>query len=126
MDARYRAGACNIGPEEIAERRRLGAIELVVAIGLAAALVIVGTPGWTRIAVWPILAGAFVTLEQVRRRFCVAFGFAGIRNFGPLGGAQRIEDASARAVDRRAALVLTTYCSIAAAALTAVLVAVAR
>ena len=121
----YRPGACNIGPEEIAQRRRLGLIELVVALGLAAALVLAGTPAWTRIAIWPILAGAFVTLEQVRRRFCVAFGFAGVRNFGPLGRAEHIEDDAARSIDRRAALVLTLYCSIAAAILTAGFVAIA-
>jgi hypothetical protein len=119
----YRAGACNIGPDEIAQRRRLGLVELMLAVGLAIALVLAGTPAWTRIAVWPILAGAFVTLEQVRRRFCVAFGFAGIRNFGPLGRAERIEDDAARAIDRRAALVLTLYCSVAAAVLTAAFVA---
>jgi len=122
----YRAGACNIGPEEIAQRRRLGMIELIVAFGLAAALVIAGAPAWTRIAIWPILAGAFVTLEQVRRRFCVAFGFAGVRNFGPLGRAEHIEDDASRAIDRRAALMLTLYCSIAAAALTAGFVAIDR
>src|SRR5690349_14883933 len=96
----YRAGACNIGPDEIAARRRLGLIQLACAIGLAIVLLVVAAPAWTRIAIWPILAGAFVTLEQVRRRFCVAFGFAGLRNFGRVGGAERIEDAAARAVDR--------------------------
>jgi hypothetical protein len=122
----YRAGACNIGPAEIAARRRLGIIQLLGAIGIALALVVLATPAWTRLAVWPILAGAFVTLEQVRRRFCVAFGFAGVRNFGPLGRAERVDDAIARATDRRAALLLTVYCSVAAAILTAVFVAVAR
>jgi hypothetical protein len=125
QDEAYRAGACNIGPEEIAQRRRLGLIQLVAALGLAIVLVVAGTPAWTRIAVWPLLAGAFVTLEQVRRRFCVAFGFAGIRNFGPLGRAERVEDAAARATDRRAALVLTLYCSVVAAVLTLSFVAVA-
>ena len=119
----YRAGACNIGSEEIAQRRRLGLLQLVAALVIAAALVAIAAPAWMRIAVWPLLAGAFVTLEQVRRRFCVAFGFAGVRNFGPLGGAEPIDDAVARATDRRAALVLTTYCSVAAAILTAAFVA---
>jgi hypothetical protein len=125
QDEAYRAGACNIGTQEIAQRRRLGLIQLVAALGLAAVLVVAGTPAWTRIAVWPLLAGAFVTLEQVRRRFCVAFGFAGIRNFGPLGRAERVEDAAARATDRRAALVLTLYCSVVAAVLTLSFVAIA-
>jgi hypothetical protein len=119
----YRAGACNIGPAEIARRRRLGLIELAAALALAAALVLLGAPAWTRFAVWPVLAGAFVTLEQVRRRFCVAFGMAGVRNFGPLGHPERIEDAEARRSDRRSAVILTSYCSVAAALVTLAFVA---
>lgn len=118
----YRPGACNIGPAEIARRRRIGLLQLGAALGLAAALVVIDAPAWTRIALWPILAGAFITLEQVRRRFCVAFGLAGVRNFGPLGHPQRVEDDRARAADRRSAVVLATYCSVAAAVVTAAFV----
>jgi hypothetical protein len=125
-DKGYRPGACNIGPAEIARRRRLGLIELAAAIILAAALLGIGAPIWARLAVWPILAGAFTTLEQVRRRFCVAFGIAGVRNFGPLGKPQRVEDVRARAADRRSAIILATYCSLAAAAMTAAFVSLPR
>lgn len=122
----YRAGACNIGAAEIAQRRRAGLLQLVAACGLATALVVIDAPAWTRLAVWPLLAGAFVTLEQVRRRFCVGFGFAGLRNFGALGQAERVQDDAARAADRRAALRITAYGTVAAALVTAVFVAVAR
>jgi hypothetical protein len=119
----YRAGACNIGPEEIAQRRRMGLVFLVIAIGLAALLLAVDAPSWLRIAIWPPLAAAFTTLEQVRRRFCVAFGMAGVRNFGPeVGHAQRIEDDEARASDRRTALTMALYCSLLAAVVTVVFV----
>ena len=119
----YRAGACNIGPEEIAQRRRMGLVFLAIAIGLAIVLVAVDAPAWLRIAIWPPLAAAFTTLEQVRRRFCVAFGIAGVRNFGPeVGHAQRIEDGEARARDRRTTLFMVIYCSLAAAVLTALFV----
>ena len=119
----YRAGACNIGPEEIAQRRRMGLVFLAIAIGLAVLLLVIDTPTWMRIAIWPPLAAAFTTLEQVRRRFCVAFGMAGVRNFGPeVGHAQRIDDEDARATDRRTALAMVAYCSLAAAAVTALFV----
>lgn len=118
-DEAYRAGSCNIGPAEIARRRRLGLLELGAAALLAGGLLVIGAPPWTRLAVWPLLAGAFTTLEQVRRRFCVAFGLAGMRNFGPLGHPERVEDAEARAADRRSAIILATYCSAAAAVVTA-------
>ena len=110
--------------DEMAERRRLGLLQLAGAVVLGVALLAFDTPQWTRIAVWPLLAGAFTTLEQVRRRFCVAFGIAGLRNFGPLGGAERVQDAGMRAADRRAAIVMVSYCAVAAAAVTAAFVAV--
>lgn len=122
----YRPGACNIGPAEIARRRRIGLLQLGAAIGLAAVLVVIDAPAWARVALWPLLAGAFVTLEQVRRRFCVAFGLAGVRNFGPLGRPERVEDERARTADRRSAIVLATYCSVAAALVTGAFVAIGR
>jgi hypothetical protein len=121
----YKAGTCNIGQAEIARRRRLGLIQSTAAFGLAVALVGVGAPAWTRLAVWPLLAAAFVTLEQIRRRFCVAFGLAGVRNFGPLGHPERVEDSDARRADRRSAVVLIAYCAAAAGLVTLVFVAVA-
>ena len=120
----YQPGACNIGPEEIAQRRRMGLVFLAVAVGVAVTLLVIDAPALARILVWPFLAAAFTTLEQVRRRFCVAFGMTGVRNFGPkVGQTQRIEDEAARATDRRTALVMATYCSLAAGVVTALFVA---
>lgn len=121
----YRAGACNIGPQEIARRRRTGIALLLVAIGVALSLLVIDAPAWTRIVVWPLLAAAFTTLEQVRRRFCVAFGLAGVRNLGSdVGHPERVEEPEARAADRRTALLMVAYCALAAAMVTAVLVVV--
>lgn len=114
----YRPGACNIGPAEIERRRRLGVVELAAAGALAASLVALDAPSWSRIAVFPLLAGSFVSLEQARRRFCAGFGLAGVRNFGPLGSPERVASLEDRAVDRRASLILFGYTSAAAAAIT--------
>ena len=93
----YRAGACNIGPEEIAQRRRVGLVFLAVAVGLAAILLLIDAPVWTRTLIWPPLAAAF-------------------------GRTERIGDDAARATDRRTAIVMATYCSLAAAGVTALFV----
>jgi hypothetical protein len=121
-DDRYRAGACNIGPEEIASRRRIGLGMLAAAVVLAVTLIIIDAPAWTRLLVFPVVAAAFITLEQARRRFCVAFGFAGVRNFGPLGRAERIDSDIDRATDRRTATVMVLYASAIAALVTLVFV----
>jgi hypothetical protein len=120
--ADYRAGACNIGPAEIATRRRGGQIGVGIAIGLAVILVAIGAPPWLRLLVFPPLAGGLISLEQARRHFCVGFAMAGLRNFGALGGEEHITDTAECRADRQAALVMTAYCSAIAAGITLVLV----
>jgi hypothetical protein len=95
----YEPGACNIGPAEIARRRRAGVAGISAALVLAAGLLIVGAPPMTRIVVaLPLSAGA-VGLLQARYRFCVGFAVAGLRNFGPLGAAERVTDRAAHRAD---------------------------
>jgi hypothetical protein len=121
-DTGYRAGACNIGPAEVARRRRAGLTGVAIAVVIGLILVAIGAPTWTRVLVFPFLAGGLISLEQVRRRFCVGFAMAGIRNFGALGGEERVEDAADRAADRRSALIMVGYMSAIAAAITAAFV----
>lgn len=116
----YQAGACNIGPAEIARRRRAGLAGVATAVVIAVALIAIGAPWWMRLAMFPPLAGGLVSLEQARRRFCVGFAMAGIRNFGPLGSAEKVAVAAERAADRRAALVLTGYMSAIAAVISVI------
>lgn len=116
----YQAGACNIGPAEIARRRRAGLVSVVTAVAIGIGLIVAGAPWWMRLAMFPPLAAGFVSLEQARRHFCVSFAMAGIRNFGQLGSPDSVADPLNRAVDRRAALVLTGYMSTIAAVVTVV------
>lgn len=118
----YRAGACNIGPAEIARRRRAGLLGIAVAVALTAALLALDAPQILRVLVLPPLASGIISLEQARRRFCVGFAMAGLQNFSALGHQTRIEDAAARAQDRRAALVMVGQGTLVAAAISAVFV----
>jgi hypothetical protein len=118
----YRPGACNIGPYEIARRRRAGQLELGLAAIIAVVLVVVAAPPLVRLVVFPVLAGAIVGFEQARRHFCAGFGFAGIRNFGTREDLEHVADPAAKAADRRAALILFGYSSVIAAAITALFV----
>jgi len=96
---------CNIGPAEIARRRRFAVASTAGAAVIAVALVVAGTPAWIRLLFWPVAAGSAVAWLQVVRRFCVAFGALGLENFGRLGGETAVER-STRAADRRRALQL--------------------
>lgn len=119
----HRAGACNIGPEEIARRRRAGLTGIGIAGVVALALLAIDAPAILRLLVFPPLAGGLVSLEQARRRFCVGFALAGLRNFGPLGDPDRVTDDADLAADRRAALRMIAYMSVIALVLTLAFVA---
>lgn len=114
----YRAGACNIGPDEIERRRRSARFGFAMAIAIAICLLLVGAEPWLRVLVFLPLAGGIVGFEQARRHFCAGFALAGVRNFGHLGEQERVADATANAADRRAALVLFGYSAAIAAVIT--------
>ena len=100
----YQAGVCNIGPAEIARRRRAGYVGVAAAIVLATVLVVVDAPSVTRLLISLPLAAGFSGFIQARLRFCANYGWRGVRNLGAIGDAHRIDDAASRAVDRRRSL----------------------
>ncbi len=96
----YRPGACNIGPAEIARRRRAGHVGLIATLVVLAALVVTGAPPLARLIVGLPAAAAASGYLQAALRFCAGFGSRGVFNFGPLGETQSVEDAEARRRDR--------------------------
>jgi hypothetical protein len=96
----YRPGICNIGPAEIARRRRVGHVGLVASFVALAILVAAGAPSWTRLIVVLPAAAAASGYLQAWLGFCAGFGSRGLFNFGALGRLERVEDADARARDR--------------------------
>lgn len=100
----YRAGVCNIGPDEIAQRRRAGDVGALVTLGLLALLLAIGAPAPFRLLVALPAAGTAITYLQAVLHFCVAFGMAGVFNFGRVGRVTSVEEAAARLADRARAL----------------------
>ena len=98
--AEYQPGVCNIGPAEIARRRRAGHTGVIAAIALFAALVVIGAPDWTRFLVAIPAIGAASGYLQARLRFCAGFGSMGVFNFGELGPTERVASDADRARDR--------------------------
>ena len=100
----YESGVCNIGPAEIARRRRSGHVSLIVAIGLLAVLVMIGVPPIWRLLVALPAAGAAAGYLQARRHFCAGFAMQGVFNLGELGAQRPVADADLARRDRSAAL----------------------
>jgi hypothetical protein len=100
----YQPGACNIGPDEIARRRRSGHVGVLAAIGLLAVLVAIGAPPITRLLVGlPAMVAASGYL-QAHLRFCAGFGFMGVYNFGRRGSTEPVTDPDSRVRDRAMAV----------------------
>jgi hypothetical protein len=101
MTDQYVLGTCNIGPDEIALRRRAGHVGLAVTAALAAALLRSDLhPAWRLTLALPA-AGAASGYLQARQRFCANFGFRGVYNFDARGHEQHVADEQAEAADRR-------------------------
>jgi hypothetical protein len=100
MTSAYQSGVCNIGPAEIAYRRRWGHLALIVTVVLFVALVAVGAPHWTRLALALPAAGSAVGYLQAYLRFCAAFATMGVFNFGERRDVTRITDQAALRRDR--------------------------
>jgi hypothetical protein len=113
---------CNIGPEEVARRRRSAIAFTVVAAVVAAGLLALDVPPVARLAMFPFATGAAVNWAQVVHRFCVAFGAVGIENFGRIGEEHKV-DREQQAADRRRVVQLVLEGSLVGGVVTLALVA---
>jgi hypothetical protein len=104
MTQDYVAGACNIGPAEIALRRRLGHVGLAATAVLAAALIRSDLPRPWRLTLALPATGAAAGYLQARSRFCADFGYRGVYNFDRRGHEDQVLTQQARDLDRRRAL----------------------
>jgi hypothetical protein len=104
MTQDYVAGACNIGPAEIALRRRVGHVGLATTAILAAALIRSDLPRPWRLTLALPATGAAAGYLQARSRFCADFGYRGVYNFDRRGHEHQVPDQQARVQDRRRAL----------------------
>lgn len=106
----YQAGACNIGPAEIARRRWTGHVGLATTVVLLGMLLALDAPTWMRLIVFlPAAVGAAGYL-QAHFRFCADYGWRGVFNIGERAGHDRttdVVDPAARQADRRRAMLIS-------------------
>jgi hypothetical protein len=121
--ADYIPGTCNIGGDELRSRRIVAAVGLVLSLSALITFIATDVSQSARLGIFIPLLVMSVGWVQSRKKFCLAYGFAGTFNFGKLGNLSRVSDAIARAADRRTALMIFAQSTLYAAALTALVVA---
>jgi hypothetical protein len=99
-DGQYVPGVCNIGPSEIARRRRTGHVGLIVALVMLAALIAVDAPAPLRVFLFFPAALSAAGYLQAYLKFCAGFGQIGVFNFGDHGESIHVVDSGARSKDR--------------------------
>ena len=120
--ADYIPGSCNIGEGEINRRRFVAVIGLVLSLSALATFISTGVSQSARLGIFIPLLVMSIGWVQSRKKFCLAYGFAGTFNFGKLGQLSRVSDPIARAADRRTALIIFAQSTLYAAVLTALVV----
>ena len=114
----YQAGACNIGPSEI-KRRRQGALVGAILFAVTTILFVVTDASTSTRLVTFIPALLFaVGMIQSKRKFCVAYGFMGVFNFGKAGQMEKVRSSEEKAADRATALSLLSHAMVIALAIT--------
>jgi len=121
--ADYIPGTCNIGGDELRSRRIVAAVGLLLSLSTLIPFITTGVSQSARIGIFIPLLVMSIGWVQSRKKFCLAYGFAGTFNFGKLGHASRVADPIARAADRRTALMIVAQSALYAVVLTALVVA---
>ena len=116
MSDTYIPGTCNLGKSEVRRRQ-------IVALGgaLLALFSGIGLTG-ASLAAQPTIFLPFMVFAigyvQSRKKFCMAYGFAGAFNLGKLGEMAKVSDPADRAADRKMALKILGQAALLALALT--------
>ena len=121
--ADYIPGTCNIGGDELRSRRIVAAVGLILSLSTLITFITTGVSQSARIGIFIPLLVMSIGWVQSRKKFCLAYGFAGTFNFGKLGHVSRVADPIARAADRRTALKIVAQSALYAVVLTALVVA---
>jgi len=116
MSEVYIPGTCNLGKSEVKRRQFVALLGLVLS-------------GFSAVSLWNAAIATRATLilplfvfsvgyVQSRKKFCMAYGFAGAFNLGKLGELARVSDPADRASDRKMAFRILVEAAALAVALT--------
>jgi hypothetical protein len=99
----YVAGACNIGRGEIRRRQLVAVIGTVLSLMTLAGFISTSAEPSVRLGIFIPLSVASIGWVQSYRKFCLAYGFMGVLNFGKLGNLSKVQDKASLAADRKTA-----------------------
>jgi len=120
VSSEYIAGSCNIGKGEIRRRQTVALVGLFLVFFSASTIIGTEQSRFARLSIFlpaMIFAVGFI---QARKKFCLAYGFAGTFNFGKLGSISKVQSEADKKADRKTAISIFVQSALLAAAITAV------
>lgn len=103
MSTDYIPGTCNIGKGEIRRRQFVALLGLFLTLSSMTALISTEAATSARFSIFLPAMVFSIGFVQSRKKFCLAYGFAGTFNFGKLGQISRVASAAERKADRATA-----------------------
>ena len=104
MSSDYIPGTCNIGKSEIRQRQFIALIGALLTIYIGKGLLSNEDPNPPRFFIFFPAMIFSIGFVQSRKKFCLAYGFAGTFNFGRLGKASKVASPEDKKADRKMAL----------------------
>ena len=104
MISDYIPGTCNIGKSEIRQRQLVALIGALLTIYIGKGLLSNEDPNPPRFFIFFPAMIFSIGFVQSRKKFCLAYGFAGTFNFGRLGKASKVASPEDKKADRKMAL----------------------
>ena len=104
MSSDYIPGTCNIGKSEIRQRQFVALVGAFLTVFIGIGLLSNEDPNPPRFFIFfPALIFS-IGFVQSRKKFCLAYGFAGTFNFGRLGKASKVASPEDKKADRKMAI----------------------
>lgn len=104
----YTPGVCNIGPGEIARRKKAGWFGVGISALLLLVFILFPVPPLYRLIIFLPVTSAASGFLQAYFHFCAGFGFKGVYNvLKPVGQTETVQQIEFRKRDRQKALQIT-------------------
>jgi hypothetical protein len=119
INSEYVPGSCNIGKGEVQRRQFVAIIGLLFTITTGVGLLTTDASTGAKLTIFLPAIIFSIGFIQARKKFCLAYGFAGTFNFGKLGKISRVASAQDRRADQVTALKILGQAVLLASAITA-------
>jgi len=106
---KYIPGVCNIGREEIRQRKIVGIIGLIATIAALFLLIYFNASTGFKLFIFIPAVISSIGFLQAKAHFCIYYGWASIFNFDSLGKKNKVEKDEYKIADKKKSFRIVVY-----------------